>query len=499
MEHVKRGRWKISAIGIAVAAIMLLRLLSLGAYPLFDNTESRYALVGQTMYLTGNWITPFYEPGVPFWAKPPLSFWLMGGSIALFGNNAFAARLPSFLVFAATAWLVYAAAERSKSVDLLAVLIFVSNALIFSLAGAAMTDPALMLGVTMTIVAFWKCLNSSALAWRCVFFGGLIVSILAKGPVGAVLSGLVIAAWVAWHGKWRQTWRSLPWITGMLFTAAAIVPWYALAEWRTPGFLRYFIIEEHIKRFLVKDWGGNLYGAPHTSITGTIWFYAFLAALPWSAIVIALVCKRRLRAEIFNSHLITDEWLRYALCWLVAPLLFYTFASAVVLPYVIVCMPAFALLAACVLHGFDSVTPRWIFATAGTVPVIALGLLLALQIDPASPLLVSQHNIVALYKQHAIAGEELVYFPQAPFSARFYLEGKVGVTSSVEELGRRLSSGNAMFAMRHKDYNNLPIELHSRFDKAADVNDTLLLRSRSVAPANDSVRHADVDPFRMHQ
>jgi hypothetical protein len=56
-----------------------------------------------------------------------------------------------------------------------------------------------------------------------------------------------------------------------------------------------------------------------------------------------------------------------------------------------------------------------------------------------------------------------------------------------------------MFAMRHKDYNNLPIELHSRFDKAADVNDTLLLRSRSVAPANDSVRHADVDPFRMHQ
>jgi hydrogenase/urease accessory protein HupE len=86
-------------------------------------------------------------------------------------------------------------------------------------------------------------------------------------------------------------------------------------------------------------------------------------------------------------------------------------------------MPAFALLAACVLHGFDSVTPRWIFATAGTVPVIALGLLLALQIDPASPLLVSQHNIVALYKQHAIAGEELVYFPQAPFSARFYLEG----------------------------------------------------------------------------
>jgi hypothetical protein len=341
-----------------------------------------------------------------------------------------------------------------------------------------------MLGVTMTSVAFWKCLNSFLLAWHCVFFGGLVVSMLAKGPVGVVLSGLAIAAWVARHGRWRQTWRSVPWISGTLFTAAAIVPWYALAEWRTPGFLRYFFIEEHIKRFLVKDWAGNLYGAPHTSVAGTIWFYAFLAALPWSAIFAALACKRRLRAKIFNRNLITDEWLSYALCWLAVPLLFYTFASAVDLPYVIVCAPAFALLAASMLQ-LDSVTPHWIFATASTVPVIALGLLLAVRMDPSSSLLVTQYNIVALYKQQAIAGEDLIYFPEAPFSARFYLEGKVSVASNFEELGPRLSSGNAMFAMRHKDYNNLPTELRSRFDKLAHVNDTLLLRSRSVVLLNE--------------
>src|SRR4029077_16873632 len=60
---------------ITLASILLLRLLTLGAYPLVDRTEALYALIAKLMVQSGNWITPMLEPGVPYLGKPPLSFW----------------------------------------------------------------------------------------------------------------------------------------------------------------------------------------------------------------------------------------------------------------------------------------------------------------------------------------------------------------------------------------------------------------------------------------
>ncbi len=41
---------------IAVAAVV--RLITLGSYPLTDNTEARYAEVAREMVSTGNWVSP---------------------------------------------------------------------------------------------------------------------------------------------------------------------------------------------------------------------------------------------------------------------------------------------------------------------------------------------------------------------------------------------------------------------------------------------------------
>ena len=52
------------------------RLATLGAYPLLDPTESRYAEIARKMLETGAWLMPQVDYGVPFWGKPPLSTWL---------------------------------------------------------------------------------------------------------------------------------------------------------------------------------------------------------------------------------------------------------------------------------------------------------------------------------------------------------------------------------------------------------------------------------------
>ena len=74
-----RGLW------VLLALVLLLRVLTLGLYPLTDTTEARYAEMARKMLESGNWLTPMFDVGVPFWGKPPLSFWLSALPMALGG------------------------------------------------------------------------------------------------------------------------------------------------------------------------------------------------------------------------------------------------------------------------------------------------------------------------------------------------------------------------------------------------------------------------------
>lgn len=80
-----------------LGSTLLIRLLSLGAYPLMDTTEARYGEMARLMIETQNWVTPQFDYGVPFWGKPPLFTWMSAGGIEAFGVNEFAVRLPHWL------------------------------------------------------------------------------------------------------------------------------------------------------------------------------------------------------------------------------------------------------------------------------------------------------------------------------------------------------------------------------------------------------------------
>src|SRR5690349_11016298 len=335
---------------IVLIAIVAARFISLGLYPLLDKSEARYAWIGELMVRTGNWITPLIEPGRPFWAKPVLSTWLTALSLLVFGFNEFAARLSSFLIFAATTWLTFelAARERAREFGLLTACIFASTGLAFYLGGAVMTDPALMLGVTLTMAGYWRCVaapTTRARLWGYIFFVGIAAGALAKGPIGVIIPGMSIVAWATYQRRWMDSWRRLPWLTGILLTVVLVVPWYLAAEHRTPGFLRYFIVGEHFERFLVSGWKGDLYGEGRAHLIGSIWPFGFVAMLPWSAILVGLLFRREARQQLRPS-LLNDAWLSYLIFWLLAPFALFTFARNILLTYVATSLPAFAVLTA---------------------------------------------------------------------------------------------------------------------------------------------------------
>jgi 4-amino-4-deoxy-L-arabinose transferase-like glycosyltransferase len=473
-------------IGYTLAAIVLLRLLSLPFYPILDKTEARYAEIGMHMLQTGNWITPLIEPNVPYWGKPPLSMWLTALSYLAFGLNEFGARFSSFVIYGLLLYLTYrvGANERDRLFGLTAALVLSSMGLAFYLGGAVMTDPALTLGITLTMVGFWLGTRRADRAGSYLFFLGLPIALLAKGPIGVILPGLAIGAWIAWQRQWAATWRNLPWITGTCLVLVLALPWYYLAELKTPGFLRYFIIGEHFERYLVSNWRGDLYGSGRSLPLGTIWLLGFAATLPWPFVWVTALLNGEQRSLVFNRHLLRDPWLGYLIAWALAPFVFFTLARNTLLTYVAPAMPALALLTAHVLRNlqFDRFRLR-IPLLAALTPLVFTAIIAAIQIAPRSVPMPSQVNIVRAYEGLRVGPRyNLIYLFDRPYSADFYTRGRAklakttdGVIAAIEQ------ADDPYFAISINRFGILPAALRERLETITSANGTLLLRPRPKA------------------
>ncbi|NNE09613.1 MAG: glycosyltransferase family 39 protein [Gemmatimonadetes bacterium] len=341
---------------ILIGLVILLRLVSLGESPLFDKTEGRYAEVGREMIESGNWITPTLHGGEPFWGKPPLHFWMTAVSMAIFGRNEWGARMPGFFSYVLMVLLFYRAVRQwdGARTARLATLVLASAALPFIVAGQVLLDATFTLAVTGALIAYGDLLDRGS--GRYAFWAWLGLVLLAKGPVGVVL---VIGAIVI-HAILRREMRGIGQLMrpavllpGLLLAACIAAPWYLLAERATPGFSYYFFWQEHVLRYVKKDYG-DLYGHGHVAPYGLIWAITLVGLLPWTVSLIAT-----LRARIAGAPSGTpsgassgapsgalsraasrklasgDAW---ALGWALSPLLFFTLSRSLSMPYA---FPAF--------------------------------------------------------------------------------------------------------------------------------------------------------------
>ena len=416
--------------------LFICRLVANFIIPLNDTTEARYSEIARKMLETGDWVTLYHDYGIPFWAKPPMSTWLSAFSMKLFGVNEFAARFPSLLLSMSVLALVWILAKKqfSELAAWVSVVVLAGTFFFFLDAGAVMTEPALIFCTTLAFVSFWLALRQNSILWSYLFFVALGLGLLAKGPIALVLVGIPIFFWVLIQRAWLELWQKLPWIKGTFLLIIIALPWYILAEHRTPGFLNYFIVGEHINRFLTPGWAGDKYGMAHHAPKGMIWPYALIGLMPW--IIVVLFWLLRYRKEVF---IIQDDkgWMSYLLLFTLMPLLFFTFASNIIYPYVFPVLPAFSLL-------FTELWKRtqhsaknslWIPYTAGIAGACALVASFVFLINP-NPVAKTQKPVIeAWMQQNPVAGSELFYWAAMPdFSAQFYSKGKVKSLKSLVEL-----------------------------------------------------------------
>jgi len=323
-----------------------IRLTTLDLYPIGDTTEARYSEIARKMVVSGNWITPQYEYGVPFWGKPPLSFWLQATSYNLLGINEFSARLPTIIISLLIIALVFYLAKQQygRKEAWIASTFLTTNALFFILSGAAMMDPLLTLGTTLSMLAFWQAMKECGNYWGYLFFVGLSIGLMSKGPLAGVLTAMPIVIWLTISGNWNLFFQRVPLFTGTALMLALSLPWYLLAEQATPGFLNYYIIGEHWERFTTTGWQGNQFGSTHSSYTGAIWVEWLIAAFPMSFILIAALFTLIKRKKSEALVILRDDWTLYLILWIVTLMVFFTFTGNTTITYVLPSLPATALL-----------------------------------------------------------------------------------------------------------------------------------------------------------
>jgi 4-amino-4-deoxy-L-arabinose transferase-like glycosyltransferase len=474
-----------------LAAVVFSRFLTMYCMPFEDFTEPRYANIARMMAETGDWITPWFDYGTPFWAKPPLSFWLEAASFRLFGVSEFSARMPSWLATFASGYLVYLAAKlfSGQRTALWTALIFSSMSAIYIAGGAVMTDPFLLLGMTISIVSLLMVFDGRKRGWQWLFFFGLAIGLLAKGPITLVLIGGSAVLWLVWTRDWKTFFYSLPWFRGTLLMLLLAAPWYVAAELKTPGFLEYFILGEHFYRFVVPGWSGDLYGDAHIRRHGMIWLFWLIATLPWGLLLIAALLHRMIRAKsaaiVLQISAISaiDKWL---ICFALMPAAFFTFSGNILWTYLLPGLPPFALLTGKVLSGWldqKSVLSISRLTLVLIVPVSISGIVL--YASAQTNVIESERHLVNVYDKTTIENTGALYYVGIlPFSARFYTGGKAGRLNLEQAFNKIKQPENYFYlAIRDDQLDEFISHCTSNCEKlATDMRYTLF----SISPLNDT-------------
>ena len=295
-------------------ALVLLWLWRLGAAPLFDVDEGAFAEATREMLASGDWLHTTLQ-GLDRFDKPILVYWLQGVSMALFGVEAWAARVPSALCAFATALVVgrFAAQRYGRQVGWLAAFVLSTCLGFLSIGRAATADSLLNLLLVLTGLSLWHFVesgNRSALYWASGWAG---LGLLAKGPVALLVPGAAFCIWSMFHDRGRTIVRALRDPVAWCIVLAVALPWYAYAIHRHgDAFIQGFFMKHNVGRFT-----GPMQGH------GGSWAYYLLVwpllCLPWS--VLLVVVLRRSRA------LWRDPLSRFLWIWSVFVLVFFSFSG----------------------------------------------------------------------------------------------------------------------------------------------------------------------------
>jgi 4-amino-4-deoxy-L-arabinose transferase-like glycosyltransferase len=274
-------------LGLVLVGLVLF-FYRLGAPGLMDPDEGRYAEIAREILLLRDWLIPHLNL-LPYLEKPPLVYWLTALGFKVLGYSETAARLPSALSALAGVFLAYGLGRvlGGPGVGLLGALVLASTAGYVALGRLLTLDMTFALFLNLGIGLGYLALSRARPRLWLWAYPALALAVLTKGPVALVLAGFIWGIWVLFgkeeidasrphpslpatrarepeerssfrpwiHARLKrifkqEAWGRLvqPW--GWALLAVITLPWFVYVQWRYPEFGRFFILEQHLGRFL---------------------------------------------------------------------------------------------------------------------------------------------------------------------------------------------------------------------------------------------------------
>ncbi|HQZ25204.1 MAG TPA: glycosyltransferase family 39 protein [Flavobacterium sp.] len=416
-------------LSISVFIILIFRLLLTATIPLLDKTESRYAEIARIMQETKQWIVLQIDYGVPFWAKPPLSTWLSAGSFEVFGVNEFAARFPSFLLSIILIIIAGKMVKKEGYSFYLPGFILLTMPEFLIHTGVVSTDTSLEFCITIMMISFWKTMQSETKTyWNYVFFIALGFGFLAKGPLITVLTFPPLFLWCCLDvQRFKAVFSKFSIILGILITAVIALPWYYFCEQQSPGFLDYFIVGEHYKRFLEPGWKGDLYGSGHSQPKGMIWLLMIAFMFPWILVVLYKLWKNK-------STVLKNNWVSFLIAWAFWTPLFFTISSNILHTYL---LPSAMPIMFLVVYFWEEFTrKKLLIRTALFFPIAVFIAYFA--VIATGKFVHKMNSDKYLFENLKISTENknipIYYWKDKHYSGQFYSNGKVQVVKTEKQL-----------------------------------------------------------------
>ncbi|MEJ5330710.1 MAG: glycosyltransferase family 39 protein [Desulfobaccales bacterium] len=243
------------ALLVCLLLAAFLAFPGLGRRPLYSAGEVRVALIAKEMVERGDYLVPRLN-GVRYYEKPPLMYWAVAGSYLVFGVNEFAARFPAALAYVGTVAVVFFLGFTLWGLRgaWLAALIFLTTPAAYHLGRFVSLDALLTFGLSLSLLGLARLFpreeeEGSRFWGPCLFWLGAALAALTKGLIGLVFPLATAGVAALWHRQ-GSSWRRLRPGLGLAVVAVVFLPWHLALAWRDSDFVPYYLLNEHIYRFL---------------------------------------------------------------------------------------------------------------------------------------------------------------------------------------------------------------------------------------------------------
>ncbi|MBQ1778057.1 MAG: glycosyltransferase family 39 protein, partial [Acidaminococcaceae bacterium] len=264
----------VKAIVLLLVIVGFNILFGIDGVALLDPDEPVYAETAKEMIRFNEYLSPrIYNE---YWYdKPPIFYWLLVGSLKLFGGfSELAARLPASLmaIGAVLMTTVSAARQFSARAGFWSGLVMGTTVMIMYMGKASVTDTTLLFFMTGALLCFMH-----EKYWLMYLFCGFAV--MTKGPIGVVFPGAIVFLYLL---VTRDLGRMLRMhvIPGLILVAAVGMPWYVfMYQNHGMDFIYEFIGFHNISRF----------SAPLHPNRVHWWFYLpviILGLFPWTGVLL---------------------------------------------------------------------------------------------------------------------------------------------------------------------------------------------------------------------